>query len=57
MDEQITKEPTTEELTFAAHDKIDALIDLLIQKKLFTEKEYLETLSNLYSNEEDVEIK
>lgn len=42
------QEFTTEELSFAAHDKIDVLIDLLIEKGLFTEEEYLTKLENHY---------
>ena len=44
---------TTEELTFAAHDKVDALIDLLIEKKVFTEDEYVDVLKNLHADDED----
>jgi len=45
------EEFTTEELTFAAHDKIDALIDLLIEKKVITEDEYVSVLKNLHADE------
>ena len=42
------EEFTTEELTFAAHDKIDVLIDLLIEKGILTESEYLKKLEAHY---------
>lgn len=43
------EEFTTEELTFAAHDKVDVLIDLLIEKGLFAESEYLKKLEDHYN--------
>lgn len=43
------QEFTVEELSFAAHDKVDVLIDLLIEKGLFTEAEYLKKLENHYA--------
>ena len=43
------EEFTTEELTFAAHDKVDVLIDLLIEKGILTEKEYLKKLEDHYN--------
>ena len=39
---------TVEELSFAAHDKVDILIDLLIEKGILTEAEYLKKLENHY---------
>ncbi len=44
----MTEEFTTEELAFAAHDKIDALLDLLIKKKLITEEEFIDSLKEVY---------
>ncbi|MCA9478618.1 MAG: hypothetical protein KC535_05720 [Nanoarchaeota archaeon] len=41
---------TTEELSFAAHDKVDVLIDLLIEKGLITEEEYLKRLEDHYKD-------
>ena len=46
------KEFTTEELTFAAHDKIDALIDLLIAKNIITEEEFINSLKKIYKQME-----
>ena len=43
------EEFTTEELTFAAHDKVDVLIDLLIEKGILTESEYLKNLEDHYN--------
>jgi len=43
---------TTEELAFASHDKIDALIDILIEKKLITEQEFVDSLKKLYAQME-----
>lgn len=42
------EELTTEELTFAAHDKIDALIDILIEKNIITEEELVASLKKIY---------
>lgn len=47
MSEQ--EEFTVEELSFAAHDKIDVLIDMLIEKGLITEKDYLKKLEDHYN--------
>lgn len=42
------QEFTTEELAFAAHDKLDVLIDMLIEKGILTEEEYIKKLENHY---------
>jgi hypothetical protein len=39
---------TTEELAFAAHDKLDVLIDILIEKGLLSEEEYIQKLKDHY---------
>lgn len=62
MAEENTKEMedeiyTLEEMTYGAHDKIDALIDLLIEKKVFTEEEYSEKIKQILSEYEDEEDK
>jgi len=48
--EENENEFSVEELAFAAHDKIDALIDLLIEKKLITEKEFVASLKKVYED-------
>lgn len=44
----IEREFTTEELSYAAHDKVDVLIDILIEKGLLTEDEYVKKLEDHY---------
>ncbi len=45
------EEFTTEELSFAAHDKVDVLIDLLIEKGILSEEEYIKKLENHYKKQ------
>lgn len=47
---QENEEFTSEELAFAAHDKIDALLDLLIKKKIITEDEFVDSLKQVYKD-------
>ena len=44
---------TVEEMVYGAHDKVDALIELLIEKKVFTEKEYAEKLKQILAEYEE----
>lgn len=53
----VENELTAEELAFAAHDKVDALIDVLIEKKLLTENEFIAALKNIYNEEEAADKK
>lgn len=49
---------TVEEMVYGAHDKVDALIELLIEKKVFTEEEYatkLQAILDEYDEEDDCE--
>lgn len=49
---------TVEEMVYGAHDKVDALIELLIEKKVITEDEYANKLKEIiaeYDEEEDGE--
>jgi hypothetical protein len=42
------------DVIYEAHDRIDALIELLIEKKVFSEKEFENKLSEIYKkNYED----
>jgi len=43
-----TEKMDTEEIAIAAYNKIDALIDLLIKKKIITEEEYEEAEDALW---------
>jgi hypothetical protein len=43
------------EVAYHADDKIDALIQLLIKKKLFTEHEFEEEYNALFEEDEDKE--
>ncbi|MBT3407472.1 hypothetical protein HOK68_02020 [Candidatus Woesearchaeota archaeon] len=43
-----TEDFSTEELVFAANDKVDILVDLLVKKGLITEDEYEQELNRYY---------
>lgn len=45
------EEFTIEELAFAAHDKIDILLDILIEKGILSEEEYIKRLENHYKKQ------
>ncbi|MGE0793188.1 MAG: hypothetical protein AB7V77_03360 [Candidatus Woesearchaeota archaeon] len=53
MEMEKTTEFTAEELSYAAHDKIDALIDVLIEKNIITEEEFVDSLKNIYKQIEE----
>lgn len=44
---------TTEELVYAANDKVDVLVDLLIKKGVITESEYEDELTKYYKEIEE----
>ncbi|MEM4500018.1 MAG: hypothetical protein QXD62_01555 [Candidatus Woesearchaeota archaeon] len=43
---------TFEDLAVMANDKVDALIDLLIEKNIIKEEELMDKLNGLYTEEE-----
>ncbi len=50
MVEETNIEDVTEmDLVYEAHDRLDALIELLIEKEVFTEAEFEEKLERVYS--------
>jgi len=49
------EELSVEDIAFMANDKVDALIDLLIEKGVITEEEIVEKIDELYEEDEDVD--
>ncbi len=49
------EELSVEDVAFMANDKIDALIDLLIEKGVITEDEIVQKIDELYEEDEDEE--
>lgn len=49
------EEISQEELLYVVNDKIDALIELLIEKKVILEEDYAKKLEDLYDEEEEEE--
>jgi len=56
-EQNVTEEEllTVEEMVYGAHDKVDALIELLIEKNVFTEEEYAEKLQQILAEYDDGE--
>lgn len=48
-------EVTELDLIYEAHDRVDALLELLIEKGIITEEEYESKLEELLNREEDLE--
>lgn len=46
---------TIEEMVYGAHDKVDALIELLIEKKVFSEEEYTKKVQEIIAEYEEDE--
>ncbi len=46
-------EYTAEDLAYSAHNRMDALIDLLIEKKIITEKEYEQKIEEIVEKDLD----
>jgi len=53
--EEDFEEVTELDLIYEAHDKIDALIDLLIEKGVISESEYEKKLEEYYEMEDEEE--
>ena len=49
------EELTVEDVAFMANDKVDALIDLLIEKGVITEEEIVQKIDELYEEDDDEE--
>jgi len=47
------QEVTELDLIYDSHDRIDALIELLIKKEVITQDEYNHMLDKIYENNED----
>lgn len=45
-----------EDIANTADDKIDALVNLLVKKKLITEEEFQEAYDELFDDDEDEEV-
>ena len=45
-------QPTIEDIAYSSHYKIDALVNLLIKKGIFTEEDYEKEMDKLYNQEE-----
>ncbi|PLW80303.1 hypothetical protein C0585_03220 [Candidatus Woesearchaeota archaeon] len=56
-EQNVTEEEllTVEEMVYGAHDKVDALIELLIEKNVFTEEEYADKLQQILAEYDDGE--
>ncbi len=52
VSEEKFEEVSELDLIYEAHDKVDALIDLLIEKGIITEDEYEKKLAEYYEAEE-----
>lgn len=44
---------SVEEMVYGAHDKIDALIDLLIEKKIISEEDYTKKIQDVLAEYDD----
>jgi len=45
-------EVTEMDLIYDAHDRLDALIELLVEKKVITQKEFEKKLDDMYDEED-----